>query len=408
MRADTSPGTRISRAIVATSGAIALAASATAGRPASNCEGRLPPALDAPAPAQTDGPVVQLALLLDTSNSMDGLINQARAQLWGVVNEMARIERGCEPVQLQVALFQYGNDSLEASDGYVQLRTPFTTNLDIISEQLFSLSTNGGSEYCGEVIGRAVDRLDWIAIEDEPCYQIITRMIVIAGNEPFSQGMTPFRSSIPSATNKGITVHTVFCGPRSEGVSTFWQKGATLGEGRYCAIDHNHRVVEIPTPYDTVIGRLNAELNETYIHYGANGAAAARRQFEQDTANRDASEAQFARRANAKAGALYSNAGWDLVDAFTRSDLDLDSVDKSTLPERYRELSTDALNEQVEMLARRRGEIQSEIQEAYSARSAFIEENQDKNGSASTLETVLLETIRASFETGVNPGAMQD
>ncbi|MDF1788917.1 MAG: hypothetical protein P1U82_23855, partial [Verrucomicrobiales bacterium] len=31
-------------------------------------------------------PKVQLALLLDTSNSMDGLIEQAKTQLWKVVN----------------------------------------------------------------------------------------------------------------------------------------------------------------------------------------------------------------------------------------------------------------------------------------------------------------------------------
>src|SRR5205823_3642790 len=34
-------------------------------------------------------PVVQLAILLDTSNSMDGLIAQAKTQLWNIVNEFA-------------------------------------------------------------------------------------------------------------------------------------------------------------------------------------------------------------------------------------------------------------------------------------------------------------------------------
>ena len=33
-------------------------------------------------------PLVQLAVLLDTSNSMDGLINQARSQVWKIVNEL--------------------------------------------------------------------------------------------------------------------------------------------------------------------------------------------------------------------------------------------------------------------------------------------------------------------------------
>ena len=32
---------------------------------------------------------IMLALLLDTSNSMDGLIGQAKSQLWKIVNELA-------------------------------------------------------------------------------------------------------------------------------------------------------------------------------------------------------------------------------------------------------------------------------------------------------------------------------
>ena len=32
---------------------------------------------------------IKVALLLDTSNSMDGLIDQAKAQLWDVVNELS-------------------------------------------------------------------------------------------------------------------------------------------------------------------------------------------------------------------------------------------------------------------------------------------------------------------------------
>src|SRR3712207_6933882 len=38
-------------------------------------------------------PRVQIALLLDTSGSMDGLIHQAREQLWKVVNAFSRARR---------------------------------------------------------------------------------------------------------------------------------------------------------------------------------------------------------------------------------------------------------------------------------------------------------------------------
>ena len=35
--------------------------------------------------------MVRIALLLDTSNSMDGLINQAKAQLWDIVNKFTHV-----------------------------------------------------------------------------------------------------------------------------------------------------------------------------------------------------------------------------------------------------------------------------------------------------------------------------
>ena len=36
--------------------------------------------------------VVELAICLDTSGSMDGLINSARQKLWTIVNDLAKAE----------------------------------------------------------------------------------------------------------------------------------------------------------------------------------------------------------------------------------------------------------------------------------------------------------------------------
>ena len=65
------------------------------------------PALDAPKPELFDGPIIQLALLLDTSNSMDGLIDQARTRLWTIVNEMGKAKVAGKPPQLTV--FSFGS-----------------------------------------------------------------------------------------------------------------------------------------------------------------------------------------------------------------------------------------------------------------------------------------------------------
>ena len=57
-------------------------------------------------------PRVQLAILLDTSNSMDGLIAQAKTELWTIVNKLAKSKRkGLRP-RLEVALYEYGNSGL--------------------------------------------------------------------------------------------------------------------------------------------------------------------------------------------------------------------------------------------------------------------------------------------------------
>jgi hypothetical protein len=60
-----------------------------------------------------------------------------------------------------VALFEYGNMGLPASEGYIRQVVPLTDDLDKLSESLFALSTNGGDEYCGQVIDRAAKSLDW-------------------------------------------------------------------------------------------------------------------------------------------------------------------------------------------------------------------------------------------------------
>ena len=93
---------------------------------------------------------IMLALLLDTSNSMDGLIDQAKSQLWTIVNELAaaKCDDGSRP-DIKIALYEYGNDNLPSSENYIRMVSPLTNDLDEISSKLFALTTNGGNEFCG-------------------------------------------------------------------------------------------------------------------------------------------------------------------------------------------------------------------------------------------------------------------
>ena len=104
---------------------------------------------------------VQIALLLDTSNSMDGLIDQAKTQLWKVVNSFNDAKRDGKVPFVEVALYEYGNNGLHIGNNWIRQVEPLTRDLDEISRELFAFRTNGGDEYCGAVIQRALSDLSW-------------------------------------------------------------------------------------------------------------------------------------------------------------------------------------------------------------------------------------------------------
>ena len=330
---------------------------------------------------------VKIALLLDTSNSMDGLINQAKAQLWDIVNQFTYAKCGNEGrPHLKIALYQYGNDRLSAREGYIQQVLGFSSDLDEISEKLFSLTTDGGEEFCGEVIQTSIKQLDWGKDSDH------LKMIFIAGNEPFTQGKLDYRDAVANASEKDIVVNTIFCGDYEQGINTQWKKGATLTGGEYMAIDHNRQVVHIATPYDDVIIRLNAKLNKTYISYGAMGKAKIILQSEQDNNAMELEEVVAVKRAVSKSSRMYKNSTWDLVDAAEDDEFDISKVKKDQLPEDLRGKSATQLKAIVAEKRTERTRIQKEIQEANAKREAYIAKNQKEE--KGELENAMLKAIK--------------
>ena len=350
------------------------------GQPSNRVESLdIPPALNAPSPEPFEGPVIQLALLLDTSNSMDGLIDQARSRLWQIVNEMSKAKVDDKSPQLQVSLFQYGNDNLPKKDDFVQLRCPFTTDLDIISEQLFSLSTNGGQEYCGAALREALNQLNWTGTANNN----ILRVIVIAGNEPFNQGTEPFSEWTSNALKRAIRINTIFCGDVEEGRKTLWEKGAIEGNGQYAAIDQNQVELHIDTPFDDALQQLNEALNGTYLGYGIRGKQAKERQEGQDLYNKSLSLNSFFSRTVAKASSNYNTNTWDLVTAYANDTIKIEEIHQEDLPEKLQEMSPEALKAHLDYLVTERKRIQLAINETSLKRTEFLT-NARKNSSEVT------------------------
>src|SRR5262245_48083812 len=67
---------------------------------------------------------IDVAICLDTSNSMDGLIDSAKRKLWAIVNDLAKIDPA---PTLRVALYSYGNNAYDPKKGWVRKDVDLTT-----------------------------------------------------------------------------------------------------------------------------------------------------------------------------------------------------------------------------------------------------------------------------------------
>ncbi len=346
------------------------------------------------APAElSPGPprvTVQIAILLDTSNSMDGLIAQAKTQLWNVVNEFVRAKQNGRPPAIQVALFEYGKTSLSPGEGFVRMILPLTDDLDRVSEELFALKTNGGDEYCGWVIREAANRLAWSQSSD------VYKAIFIAGNEPFTQGTVDFHASCRGAVERGIVVNTIFCGAATEGMQTGWKDGAVLADGRYLSIDQNQKVVDIPAPQDTAIAKLGVDLNKTYLPFGKMGQAGLARQSVQDANACAAGAGVLVNRSISKGNAFYCNDAWDLVDAIKNGRCQLDDLKDEDLPPDLAKLDKAARKAKVDQAAKERKTIQTQILELNQKREQFLAAERKKRAAAKddSLDRAIVKAIR--------------
>jgi len=337
--------------------------------------------------AAETGDRIQLAILLDTSNSMDGLIDQAKSQIWKIVNETALAKKNGKVPALEVALYEYGKDSISAGEGHLRMITPLTTDLDRVSEGLFGLTTNGGSEYCGRVIRSAVRGLSWSTGKND------LKILYIAGNEPFTQGDVDYRAACKEAIGRGIVVNTIFCGDSREGVDTRWKDGANLADGTYMAIDQNMEVAYIAAPQDDEISRLGQELNSTYIAYGAAGFEKKSRFEEQDANAAAMSPESSVQRSVAKVSSQYDSSGWDLVDAVKKDKIDVSNVKENELPPVMRKMSPLQRKEYIADTIKKREAIQKKIQKLDTERRKFIEAELKKTTNDGTLDAAVIKSL---------------
>jgi hypothetical protein len=315
---------------------------------------------------------VQVAILFDTSNSMDGLIDQAKSRIWSIINEMSSLRYEGQVPTIEIALYDYGNSGLTAESNYIRQQIALTTDLDLISEKLFALSTNGGNEYCGAVIQKSLQDLNW---STNP---LDLKMIYIAGNEPFNQGAIAYKEVCSTASTRNIFVNTIYCGDHDQGIREFWKDCATIAKGDYFNINSNEAVVHIATPYDDAINQYNDSLNRTYFGYGYLGESKKSNQLAQDSNAEVQSVSAKTERAIVKSKSAYTNESWDLIDAVDKGGKDVTQMKDAELPDEFKGKTDEEKKSLIEKKKKERDLYQEKIGKLAVERQNYIEAEKKK------------------------------
>jgi hypothetical protein len=321
---------------------------------------------------------IQVAILFDTSNSMDGLISQAKSRIWAIVNTLTTLRYNGEIPVIELALYDYGNDNNTMSPNYIRQVAPLTTDLDLLSQKLFALTTRGGNEYCGAVIDQSLREIAWTNSPTD------LRIVYIAGNEPFNQGPVNYKTICKTATERDIQINTIYCGDYQMGISEFWYDGAQIGKGEYSNIDANKQVVQYVTPYDAHINLYNDSLNRTYMGYGMYGKASQQNQIEQDKNAAMQSISTKAERASVKAKVAYNNASWDIVDGVKDKKVKVAEMKDEELPDDLKGKTAAEKEAIVQEKTEDREKYQKKIQELSAEREKFILAEKQKSTTGAT------------------------
>ena len=375
--------------IRATTSLFAIASFALAQAPIASVPMRLQPqpSVAPVVAAMQSSRAIDLVICLDISGSMNGLINAARQNLWSIVNDMATLKPQPE---LRVALLTYGSPQYGAESGFVSIQAELTTDLDLVSQKLFALTTNGGAEYVARVVKRSIDDLKWSADPQA------LKLILVAGNEPATQDpMFDAMQMATAAIGQGILVNTIFCGNPGQADAAGWRQVARMADGKFVAIEQD-QVAVIATPFDQQLMDLSAQINTTYLAYGAARLEWAGNQIAQDGNASKLNPAAGAQRCQTKASSLYFNPAFDLCDALKDPKFDLAAIKKDELPEALRAMTPEQMKAHIVATQQKRETIQKQVAELGQKRDAFVAEERKKTAAPGEklFEDAILESVR--------------
>lgn len=336
-----------------------------------------------PVEVGSDGPVMEMVFVLDTTGSMGGLLTGAKERIWGIINEVMQTS---SLSSVRVGLVAYR----DRGDQYVTQVLPLTDDLDKVFSTLMEYEAEGGGDEAENVrraLAEGVARAGWAQASTRNA-----QILFLVGDAPphdYADEPNPLTTA-DLAVKQGIIVNTIQCGT-SATTKQVWQAIARRGQGQYFLIPLDGGVQTISTPYDEQLSQLGNRLGGTYVAYGGGAGAegesyrALRKEmsdkFELSVATRTARSSAADRSVNK---ALNSKAYFgDLLQDIENGSTKLESVKTDDLPSELQKLSVEERAKEIEKRLAERAEIRKQILALSRQRSEYTAAEQKKhNGGA--------------------------
>jgi Mg-chelatase subunit ChlD len=346
-----------------------------------------------PAEKKAEKPRVEVVFCLDTTGSMGGLLEGAKAKIWAICNQIA----GGKPTpELKVGLVAYR----DRNDDYVTKVFDLTDDLDAVYSDLKKFQAAGGGdvpEAVNQGLDDAVNKVKWS--QDRKTL----RIIFLVGDAPPHMDYkddVKYPETCKKACEKGIIINAIQCGNDAE-CTKFWKDICLKAEGAYANIAQDGGVAPVvSTPFDKRLGEINSELATNTLVYGkAEKQAGDQRKLEEAKALPAPAAAERAGFAGKGPAAAPS---FDLLEALKRKDVELEKMDKKELPQQLQGKTLDEQKEIIKKVEQKREELAKEAKELDKKRGEFIQDEQKKQGKKDGFDSQVLEMLRKQAQkTGI-------
>ena len=333
-------------------------------------------------------PRIDVVFVLDTTGSMGGLIEGAKAKIWSIANQMI----SAKPTpRLRIGLVGYR----DRGDEYVTKRFDLSDDIDAVYGHLQGFQANGGNdtpESVNQALREAVHDMSWTPSRDA------LKIVFLVGDAPPHMDYpddVKYPVTLQAAVKKDLIVNTVQCGSIG-GTAPVWKEIASLAEGSYTAIGQTGDMQVVSTPMDEELARLNREIGTTLVAYGS--------VRERDAVMAKQARAEAAAPAAAADRLAYNVAtskvvqgGGDLVEDLKDGRANLSELKADELPA---ELKGKTADEQKAYLARqekKRTELQAQVAELVKKRQAYVEAEMKKaaaEGKGSAFDAEVARTLK--------------